>query len=352
MILVMRSAWSTTMRAWVSASPGVLEDQPRAPGDDVQRRAQLVGDAGCQPPHGRQPLGVTELLQRGDATQRRRAHLGRGRLQAIEHLVQLARQLAQLVVLARLRARPEVARGHPARLRDQARDRRADQPGTHQQRDQHHRDRQHQRGGRGRADGPPDVGAQIRAAAPRPRRRRRPGRARARARPRAASPAALPRVSCHSTGSPRASAARSAAGSPFARQIDPAHAVACRVIVGADALHRGARRRLADRVPDLARAVGKRAGHRPIVGGLVGFELGAIAPDLDERRRRDDHQRARQHRQRQLDGQLHDCAILPAPARRARCRCRQGKSAYAGMVKNSSKSLLSTSRSSSVAASP
>ena len=108
----------------------VLDDQAGPAGDDVQRGAQLVGDAGRQPPGGRQALGVAKLVERREPLLRRRAHLGRGGLEAIEHAVELAGQLAQLVALVRNGARAQIAGRDPPRLRDQLGDRAADDPGA------------------------------------------------------------------------------------------------------------------------------------------------------------------------------------------------------------------------------
>ena len=64
-------------------------------------------------------------------------------------------------------------------------------------------------------------------------------------------------------------------------QIDPAHPVAR--LEPVEPIHRAAHRFLADRFPHLSHAVRERSRGRPIVRALIGLELCAIAPQLEER---------------------------------------------------------------------
>ena len=104
---------------------------------------------------------MARLVERREPLLRRRAHLGRGGFQAVEHAVQLAGQEAQFVALMRDRPRVQITRRHPARLRDQRRHRAADDPGAHQQRHQHHRRAERQRRQQRGADRAAHVGAQV-----------------------------------------------------------------------------------------------------------------------------------------------------------------------------------------------
>ena len=73
-------------------------DQPRAPGDDVERRAELVRDARRELADRGQPVGVAQLL--GRACSRALLLVG----EPLAHHVDLGRELAELVALAQLRA--------------------------------------------------------------------------------------------------------------------------------------------------------------------------------------------------------------------------------------------------------
>ena len=96
--------------------------RPARPGDDVQRRAQLMGDAGGQPAHGLQPVGMAKLLQGG----KRGRRIPRGLLACDSahrgaHRVETVGQFGQFVVRAEMRPARSSPRRRCAALRDQPR---------------------------------------------------------------------------------------------------------------------------------------------------------------------------------------------------------------------------------------
>ena len=95
--------------------------------DDVQRRAHLVRDAGGQLAHRRQPIGVPELFERGDARRSLACNSFVRLDQAIAGRVHLVGDLGKLVSLRDPHGLREVTLPHAPRLGDERAGRASDE---------------------------------------------------------------------------------------------------------------------------------------------------------------------------------------------------------------------------------
>ena len=93
----------------LGAADLAARDHLGAPGDHVERRPQLMGDARGQRPHRAQPVGVAELLDGPDARGRLPLQPVVGLAQPLAHAVHLGRQLPDLVALSHAQRAAEIA---------------------------------------------------------------------------------------------------------------------------------------------------------------------------------------------------------------------------------------------------
>ena len=87
-------------------------------GDDVQRRPQLVRDAGSELAHRRKTVRMSELLDRRNACLCLFVHAGRGRHKSLAHGVQGLRHIGELVRLRDGELAGEITGPHPSRELD------------------------------------------------------------------------------------------------------------------------------------------------------------------------------------------------------------------------------------------
>ena len=122
MIVVILSASSLIATALCGDLFGIElagADQPRPAGDDVQRRAQFMGDARGQPADGFQAIGVAKLLQGRDPRGGFLAKPGLRFGQVCAHGVEVLGQFRQFVVGTKVYGAFQVAVADPPGFGDQ-----------------------------------------------------------------------------------------------------------------------------------------------------------------------------------------------------------------------------------------